>query len=70
MRGRASIMANYRLYSLSPEGHIQRVEDFEADDDAEAIAEAGRRGFAPKELWCENRRVQQWPCPEPAENNP
>ena len=62
-------MPNYRLYSLSPEGHIQRVEDFEADDDAEAIAEAGRRGFAPKELWFENRRVQQWPCPEPAQYN-
>jgi hypothetical protein len=62
-------MANYRLYSLSPEGHIQRVEDFEADDDAEAIAEAGRRGYAPKELWCGGRRLRQWPCPEPAESN-
>jgi hypothetical protein len=59
-------MANYRLYSLSPEGHIQRVEDFEAEDDSEAITEAGRRGYAPKELWCENRRIQQWPRAEAA----
>jgi len=62
-------MAHYRLYSLSLEGHIQRVEDFEADDDAAAIAEASLRGIAPKELWCGGRRVEQWPCPEPAENN-
>ena len=62
-------MINYRLYSLSPEGHIQRVEDFEAEDDAEAISEAAHRGRAPKELWCGGRRIQQWPCPEPAENN-
>ena len=62
-------MANYRLYSLSPEGHIQRVEDFLADDDAAAIAEASMRGVAPKELWCENRRIAQWPSPEPAETS-
>ena len=62
-------MANYRLYSLSPEGHIQRVEDFAADDDAAAIAEASQRGVAPKELWCGNRRIAQWPCPEPAESS-
>jgi hypothetical protein len=61
-------MANYRLYSLSPEGHIQRVEDFEADDDTTAIAEASHRGIAPKELWCGSRRVVQWPCAEPAES--
>ena len=48
---------------------VQRVEDFEAEDDAEAITEAGRRGYAPKELWCGGRRIQQWPCPEPAENS-
>ena len=62
-------MAHYRLYSLSLEGHIQWVEDFEANDDAAAIAEASHRGIAPKELWCGGRRVEQWPCPEPAENN-
>ena len=62
-------MTNYRLYSLSRDGHIQRVEDFEADDDADAIAEASRRGYAPKELWCGGRRIQQWPCPEPADNS-
>ena len=62
-------MTNYRLYSLSPEGHIQRVEDFEADDDAEAIGEAGRRGYAPKELWCGGRRIQQWPRTEAAANS-
>ena len=62
-------MTNYRLYSLSPEGHIQRVEDFEADDEGEAIAEASRRGYAPKELWCGSRRIRQWPCAEPADNS-
>jgi hypothetical protein len=62
-------MTNYRLYSLSPEGHIQRVEDFEADDDGDAIAEASRRGYAPKELWCGSRRIQQWPCQERADTS-
>ena len=61
-------MASYRLYSLSPEGHIQRVEDFEAEDDGAAIAEASQRGVAPKELWCGTRRLSQWPSPEHADS--
>lgn len=61
-------MAYYRLYFLSRHGHIQRVEDFEADDDSAAIARAAREGARPMELWCAGRRVEQWPCPEAAEN--
>ncbi|HEU4705268.1 MAG TPA: hypothetical protein VFS45_06145 [Sphingomicrobium sp.] len=59
-------MADYRLYFLSPEGHIERVEDFEAADDQAAIRAAGRTATAPRELWCAGRRVGQWPCAEPA----
>ena len=62
-----SKLAYYRLYFLSPAGHIQRVEDFEAADDRAAIGEAARKGVAPRELWCAGRRVEQWPCAEPAE---
>lgn len=59
-------VAYYRLYFLNPHGHIERVEDFEAADDLAAIGEAERKGSPPKELWCAGRRVEQWPCPEPA----
>ena len=62
-------MAYYRLYFLSRHGHIQRVEDFEAADDGTAIATAARERCRPMELWCAGRRVEQWPCTEPAENS-
>ena len=60
-------MAYYRLYLLSPGGHISRVEDFEADDDSAAIARAALERARPMELWCAGRRVEQWPCSEPAD---
>ena len=62
-------MAYYRLYFLNQHGHIQRVEDFEAADDVTAIAKAVHERGRPMELWCAGRRVQQWPCQEPAENS-
>ena len=61
-------MAYYRLYFLNRHGHIQRVEDFEAADDATAIARAAAEPGRPMELWCAGRRVEQWPCAEPAKN--
>ena len=61
-------MAYYRLYFLNQHGHIQRVEDFEAADDVTAIAKAARERCRPMELWCAGRRVEQWPCPQPAVN--
>ena len=62
-------MAYYRLYFLNRHGHIQRVEDFEAADDLTAKARAARELGRPMELWCAGRRVEQWPCGEPAENS-
>lgn len=62
-------MAYYRLYFLNRDGHIQRVEDFEAPDDRAAIATAAREPVRPIELWCAGRRVEQWPCAEPAETS-
>jgi hypothetical protein len=41
-------------------GHIARFEEFDAPDDAKAIALANADGQQPKELWCSNRRVGQW----------
>ena len=60
-------MGYYRLYFLGGDGHIQRVADFEAEDDGAAIARAARERGRPMELWCAGRRVEQWPCAEPAE---
>jgi len=63
-------MAYYRLYFLSRLGHIQqRVEDFEAADDGTAVAKAAGESCRPMELWCAGRRVEQWPCSEPADNS-
>ena len=56
-------MAYYRLYFMNRRGHIARVEDFDASDDAKAIALAGENGARPKELWCSSRRVEQWAAP-------
>ena len=56
-------MAYYRLYFLNPQGHIARVADFDAADDAKAIARAEKDGRQPKELWCSSCRVEQWSAP-------
>jgi len=53
-------MAYYRLYFMNRLGHIARVQDFDAADDAKAIAVADENGARPKELWCSSRRVEQW----------
>ena len=52
-------MSYYRLYFMSSfSGHIERFEEFEADDDAQAIAfaEANQCALA-LELWCSRRKV-------------
>ena len=49
-------MAYYRLYFMDRRGHIARFEEFDAPDDARAIALANVDGQQPKELWCSNRR--------------
>ena len=56
-------MAYYRLYFMNRRGHIARVEDFDAADDAKAIAVAHENGTQAKELWCSSRRVEQWAAP-------
>ena len=56
-------MAYYRLYFMNRRGHIARVQDFDAADDAKAIAVADAVSSQPKELWCSGRRVEQWSIP-------
>ena len=52
-------MPNYRLYGLDGEGRIGLADWIEADDDDQAIAEAGK--MRPKanrcEVWLNNRLV-------------
>ena len=54
-------MSYYRLYFMSSfTGHIERFEDFDADDDAQAVSLAEiKQGAFPMELWCGRRRVEQ-----------
>lgn len=55
-------MSYYRLYFMSSfSGHIERFEEFDADDDAQALqlAEA-KQGALAMELWCYHRRVEQF----------
>lgn len=56
-------MAYYRLYFMNRRGHIARVEEFDAADDAKAIALADEDDTQPKELWCSSRKVEQWSAP-------
>ena len=52
-------MPYYRLYFIDPEGAIESVEAFSADDDVEALRisrETARR--RPVELWCRSRVVE------------
>ena len=55
-------MSYYRLYFMDGfHGHIERFEDFDADDDREAIsATKPRRGALALELWCGARKVARF----------
>jgi hypothetical protein len=52
-------MSYYRLYFLSTfSGHIERFEEFDAEDDREAVALAEtKQGPLPLELWRSHRKV-------------
>ena len=55
-------MLYYRLYFMDrASGHIDHFREFEADDDAAAmaIAEASRTG-QPMELWNRHRKLRHW----------
>jgi hypothetical protein len=51
----------YRLFFLNGAGHIDRVHEFEADDDEAAIkiSEGWREGRR-MELWRRDRKVKRW----------
>jgi hypothetical protein len=58
--GRVGVLLYFRLYFLSPQdGRFLRFTEFEAPDDAAAVAlaEAHRDG-GPMELWCRQRKVR------------
>ena len=56
-------MQYFRLYFLNAAGSIQRFAEFEAPDDAAAIALAAEhQGQVPLELWCEKRKVRHFPA--------
>jgi hypothetical protein len=54
-------MAYYRLYFFDRGGHIDQFREFEARDDARAVARAADwRELDAMELWCGRRRVKCW----------
>ncbi|HEY4070618.1 MAG TPA: hypothetical protein VGM04_03565 [Sphingomicrobium sp.] len=55
-------MLYYRLYYFDRfSGHINHFREFEADDDAAAIALAEQwDGGGPMELWNRERRLKHW----------
>lgn len=55
-------MAYYRLYHLhGPKNEVARFEEFEAQDDASAIALSEKYlGLNPMELWSGHRKVHRW----------
>ena len=54
-------MAYYRLYFFDRGGHIDQFREFEAPDDALAVAEAADwRELDAMELWCGRRMVRRW----------
>ena len=55
-------MAHYRLYQLhGPKNEVEGFEEFEANDDDEAIARAECfRRLNPMELWSGHRKVWRW----------
>ncbi len=63
-------MLYYRLYYFEGfSGHIDHFREFEAEDDAAAIAAAKGWGtHAPMELWNRERRLKRWEgVPSPSE---
>lgn len=55
-------MADYRLYHLhGPKNEVASFYEFEAADEASAIAVAEqRRGINPIELWQGHRKIRRW----------
>lgn len=55
-------MGYYRLYFMNrSNGHIERFEQFDADDDPSAIIVADRHvGNQPLELWSGHRKVRRF----------
>ena len=55
-------MSYYRLYFMTSfTGHIERFEEFAADNDEQAISLAqSRQGPLALELWCSHRKVEQF----------
>lgn len=55
-------MAYYRLYFMDAySGHIEKVREIDADDDAAAIALAEEsRALCPMELWRGRNRIKRW----------
>ena len=55
-------MSYYRLYFMSSfSGHIERFEEFAADNDEQAISVAqSRQDLLPMELWCSERKVKRF----------
>lgn len=54
-------MAYYRLYFFDQFGHIDQFREFEAADDAAAVAQgADWRERDAMELWRGDRRIKRW----------
>ena len=55
-------MSYYRLYFMNTfNGHIERFEEFEADEDADGIARGlDQQGPLALELWCQHRKVARF----------
>ena len=55
-------MVYYRLYLLGIAGHVEKVHEIEASDDAAAVVAAATKGkHADRmELWCGSRLVEEW----------
>ncbi|HEY6048777.1 MAG TPA: hypothetical protein VIV07_07005 [Sphingomicrobium sp.] len=55
-------MIYYRLYFMDPfSGHIDHFREFEAEDDAAAMAIAQRwHDGRPMELWNRHRKLKRW----------
>ena len=60
-------MVYYRLYHIS-DAHFCRVEEFNAEDDLQAVRQAGARlATGAAELWCGKRRVKTFGQQPPAQ---
>ena len=60
-------MRYYRLYFINRySGHIDHFREFEAEDDAAALAVSeGWREDRPMELWNQERKLRRWEPVEP-----